>query len=74
MAPEIDSTILKALSLDASTTTITSHGGSGFATTSKITSIVDGRERLYFVKTGRGKNSEIMFTGIYTLLAITYIP
>jgi len=63
MAPKIDPAILKALSLEASTTTIANHGGSGFATTLKITSTVDGKEKLFFVKTGKGRDSEIMFAG-----------
>lgn len=63
MAPKIDPAILAALSLDAATTSITSHGGSGFASTFKITSNVDGKEKLFFAKQGKGKASEIMFTG-----------
>jgi len=63
MALKIDPAILKALSLEASTTTIANHGVSGFATTLKITSTVDGKEKLFFVKTGTGRDSEIMFAG-----------
>lgn len=63
MAPKIDPAILAALSLDAATTSIASHGGSGFTSTYKITSNVDGKEKLFFVKQGKGKGSEIMFTG-----------
>ncbi|KAF4637512.1 hypothetical protein G7Y89_g555 [Cudoniella acicularis] len=64
MPPKIDEAILSALSLDAAAATITSHGGSGFASTFKITSQGnDGKEKLYFVKTGKGKDSEVMFTG-----------
>src|SRR4051794_30411052 len=47
MTPKIDPAILKALSLDASNTTIAKHGGSGFASTYKLTSIVDGKEKLF---------------------------
>jgi protein-ribulosamine 3-kinase len=64
MAPKIDPAILKALSLDAATTTIASHGGSDFASTFKIMSNgSDGEEKLFFVKQGKGKESEIMFAG-----------
>jgi hypothetical protein len=67
MALKIDPAILKALSLDAATTTIASHGGSGFASTFKITSKgTDGEEKLYFVKQGSGRESEVMFAGIFS--------
>jgi hypothetical protein len=65
MAPKIDPEILKALSLDAATTTIASHGGSDFASTFKITSKgTDGAEKLFFLKQGKGRESEVMFAGI----------
>lgn len=59
----VDSEIIKSLSLDPDQTSITSHGGSGFASTSKISSTVDGQPVKYFVKTGTGKDSEVMFRG-----------
>lgn len=63
MSPKIDLAILKALSLDAASTTLASHGGSGFSSTYKLSSRgSDGEEKLYFVKTG-GKKSETMFAG-----------
>jgi len=65
MSPKIDPAILSALSLDATKTKIASHGGSGFSSTSKLTSVVDGKEKLFFVKTGKGEESEIMFTGTF---------
>ncbi|TVY16944.1 Ketosamine-3-kinase [Lachnellula arida] len=68
MTPKIDPAILSALSLDAATTSITSHGGSGFASTFKITSTAEGNEKLFFVKQGKGKASEIMFTGEHASL------
>jgi len=68
MSPKLDSAIIKALSLDAASTTIASHGGSGFASTSKITSTIDGKERLFFVKTATGPDSAIMFTGEHASL------
>jgi protein-ribulosamine 3-kinase len=64
MTRKIDPAILKALSLEAASTTIASHGGSGFASTFKITSTrSDGQVKLFFVKQGKGKGSEIMFAG-----------
>jgi hypothetical protein len=64
MPPKLDPAIIKALALDASSTTIASHGGSGFASTFKITSTIDGKQKYFFVKTGMGPDSAIMFTGI----------
>lgn len=63
MVLELDPAILKVLSLEASNTTLTAHGGSGFAFTGKVTSVVDGKERLFFVKTGKGKECGVMFAG-----------
>lgn len=63
MAPGVDSAILEALGLDPSTTKIATHGGSGFASTFKLSSTVDGETKNYFVKTGTGKDAELMFTG-----------
>jgi protein-ribulosamine 3-kinase len=64
MAPKIDPAILKALALDEANTTMATHRGSGFASTFKITSNgSDGEEKLFFVKQGKGKESEIMFAG-----------
>lgn len=63
MAPAVDSAILEALGLDASTTTMRSHGGSGFASTFKLSTTADGQPTHYFVKTGRGADAEIMFKG-----------
>lgn len=66
MSPKIDPAIIKALSLDVSTTTIASYGGSGFASTFKIASKTeDGEEKLYFVKMGKGRASEVMFAGMF---------
>ena len=74
MAPKLDPAITKALCLDAPSTTIASHGGSGFASTFKITSTVDGKEKLFFIKTGKGKDSEIMFAGIpFPSLGCTHV-
>ncbi|UNI19786.1 Protein-ribulosamine 3-kinase [Purpureocillium takamizusanense] len=67
--PPVDSAILKALNLDAAHTTIATHGGSGFASTFKLsTTVGDGQQRHYFVKTGTGKDAELMFRGEHTSL------
>ncbi|KAG4216680.1 hypothetical protein PC116_g34839, partial [Phytophthora cactorum] len=60
--------ILEALGLDAQATKIASHGGSGFASTFKLSSTVDGKEKNYFVKTGTGSDSELMFKGEHVSL------
>ncbi|KAM3078157.1 hypothetical protein ACMFMF_004566 [Clarireedia jacksonii] len=67
MAAKMDPAILRALSLDASTSTISRHGGGGFSETLKISSSVDGKTKSYFVKTG-GKDSDVMFAGEHTSL------
>jgi protein-ribulosamine 3-kinase len=85
MPPAPDSAILKALKLDAGSTTIASHGGSGFSSTAKLTSKVretseDGEEveveKIFFVKLGKGKESEIMFAGeslSVSMYPVTYL-
>ncbi|MCJ1225851.1 1-phosphatidylinositol-3-phosphate 5-kinase [Toensbergia leucococca] len=70
---KLDSAIARALSLDPNTTKISSHGGSGFSTTAKITTAVgSGSEKHLFVKTGRGKDAEIMFQGEHASLNAIY--
>ena len=68
---KLDSAIIKLLSLDPATTSVSSHGGAGMssASTSKIkTTTPDGQEQLYFLKMGTGKEAEIMFTGEHASL------
>jgi protein-ribulosamine 3-kinase len=73
MAPKLDPAIIKALSLDAAvTTSISPHGASGFSSTAKLTTKVDGEEKVYFVKSGDGKDAEIMFAGKYRVLTTTW--
>ncbi|KAK6608594.1 Ketosamine-3-kinase [Botrytis cinerea] len=67
MSSKVDPAILKALSLDPSSATISKHGGGGFAKTFRISGTVDGRQKLFFVKTGE-KDSEEMFTGEHASL------
>jgi len=58
-------TLLAALSLNPGTSTVKSHGGSGFASTFKVeTETKDGRKEMVFVKTGTGRSAEIMFRGL----------
>ncbi|KAI9697477.1 MAG: hypothetical protein M1820_007812 [Bogoriella megaspora] len=68
---KIDPAIAKLLSLDASTTSVSSHGGAGMssASTLKITTRTsDGEEKQYFMKTGTGNEAEIMFKGEHASL------
>ncbi|KAK4697996.1 hypothetical protein P7C71_g169, partial [Lecanoromycetidae sp. Uapishka_2] len=66
---KIDSAVIRALSLDPAKTAIKSHGGSGFTTTAKIsTTLKDGTEKHFFMKTGRDKDSEVMFKGEHASL------
>lgn len=60
--PAMDSAIAKALSLEEPLPEMEVLGGSGFSSTYKITSKVDGETKTYFVKTG-GPGSKIMFAG-----------
>lgn len=73
---KLDSAIIKALSLDPAKTSVASHGGSGFTSTAKIsTTLKDGTERQYFMKTGKGKDAEVMFRGEHASLnAIHTVP
>jgi protein-ribulosamine 3-kinase len=63
MAPRLDPAFVKALSLDVAVTSIASHGGSGFSSTAKLTTQVEGEKKIYFIKTGNGQDAETMFAG-----------
>jgi protein-ribulosamine 3-kinase len=63
-SPNVDPALLDALSLDPANTVISSHGGSGFASTFKLSSTKDGKRVNFFVKTGTGKDAEVMFRGV----------
>ncbi|ESZ96213.1 fructosamine-3-kinase [Sclerotinia borealis F-4128] len=67
MSPRVDPALLKALSLDSTTATISKHGGSGFAETFMLSGTIDGEQRLFFVKTG-GTDSEEIFRGEHASL------
>ncbi|KAK7417768.1 hypothetical protein QQZ08_011513 [Neonectria magnoliae] len=68
MPTKVDPALLEALSLDPANSEINSHGGSGFSSTYKLSSVVDGKPVNYFVKTGTGKDAEIMFRGEHASL------
>jgi hypothetical protein len=63
---KLDPAVIEILSLDPSRTNVSSAsgGGSSSASTSKITTALeDGTEKHFFMKTGSGKDAEIMFKG-----------
>ncbi|EPS40127.1 hypothetical protein H072_6081 [Dactylellina haptotyla CBS 200.50] len=57
MTQQINEALATALNLDASVTTVSPHGGSGFASTLKVQS----GNQSFFVKTGSGYRSKAMF-------------
>lgn len=66
---KLDPVIIRTLSLNESVTSVAKHGGSGFATTAKITTqSEDGGQKHFFLKTGKGKESEVMFKGEHASL------
>ena len=73
---KVDSAVLQALRLDPAKTTVASHGGSGFTSTTKICGVLqDGTQKQFFMKTGQGNDAEVMFAGEHTSLnAIHTIP
>lgn len=63
---KLDPAVVKLLALDPEQTSVSSHGGGGMssASTSKIQTVLpDGSPKLYFMKTGTGKEAEAMFEG-----------
>lgn len=63
---KLDSAVVKLLGLKPDTTNVSSTGGGGCssASASKIVSqLEDGSTKSYFMKTGSGKEAEIMFQG-----------
>ncbi|KAL9004599.1 MAG: hypothetical protein Q9188_002608 [Gyalolechia gomerana] len=67
---KLDPTIIRALSLDPATTTVSAHGSSGFNATAKIsTTLKNGPRKNYFMKTlAAGKDAETMFRGEHASL------
>jgi protein-ribulosamine 3-kinase len=68
---KVDPAIIEALGLDPANAIMHSHGGSGFAGTFKIKAEKDGNPVNYFVKTGVGKEAEVMFRGTSLMLCLT---
>lgn len=68
----VDPALAEALGLDPSTVKMASHGGSGFASSSKLTGLKDGKEAQFFVKTGSCADAEAMFRGKLPTI-LTYI-
>ncbi|KAK5164381.1 uncharacterized protein LTR77_010077 [Saxophila tyrrhenica] len=68
---KVDPAIVSLLKLDPANASVSSAGGGGMssASTSKITTKqADGSTMQYFLKTGRGPEAEIMFTGEHASL------
>lgn len=70
----VDPALTEALGLDPSTAKMSSYGGSGFASTFKLTGTRDGSAATFFVKTGSGPDSEVMFRGKPTYTPHLGIP
>ncbi|KAF2271162.1 Ketosamine-3-kinase [Lojkania enalia] len=72
---KLDPAVVKLLDLDPQNTSVSSAGGGGMssASTSKIaTKLGDGTEKMFFMKTGRGREAEIMFKGEHASLNALY--
>lgn len=66
---KVDPSVISALSLDPATTTVAAYGSSGFNATAKIsTTLKDGTQKYYFMKSAAGENAEIMFRGEHASL------
>ncbi|KAL8712868.1 MAG: hypothetical protein Q9220_003076 [cf. Caloplaca sp. 1 TL-2023] len=66
---KLDPSIIRALSLDPTVTTVATHGSSGFNATAKVsTRLKDGRQKHFFMKTAPGKDAETMFCGEHASL------
>ena len=65
----LDPAIIRALSLDPSSSRIAPRSGSAFSTTAKVTTTLDdGSEKHYFLKMGPGEDAAVMFEGEYLSL------
>lgn len=66
---QLDAAILRALKLDPAKTRVSTHGGSGFSSTIRIsTTLEDGTSKQFFGKTAPGKDAATMFEGEYASL------
>ncbi|EAQ87015.1 hypothetical protein CHGG_08268 [Chaetomium globosum CBS 148.51] len=68
MLPNIEAAILEALGLEATSSKLVSHGGSGFSSTYKLMATKDGQQLTFFIKTGTGPDAEVMFRGEHASL------
>lgn len=68
MSAGVDTALIEALGLDANTAKMSTHGGSGFASTFKVSGTKNGRDVKYFVKMGTGSDAELMFRGEHASL------
>ncbi|KAK4042789.1 Fructosamine/Ketosamine-3-kinase [Parachaetomium inaequale] len=68
MLPNVDFAILEALGLEATSSKLVPHGGSGFSVSYKLIAAKDGQELAFFVKIGTGLKAEVMFRGEHTSL------
>ena len=69
---KLDPAVGKLLCLDVDVIKVSSTGGGGCsaASTSKIISTLkDGTDRAFFMKTSRGKEAEAMFEGVLKLFS-----
>jgi hypothetical protein len=67
---KLDEAVIKLLKLNPSATSVTPAGGGGCssASTSKITAKdEDGNTKYYFMKSGTGKDAEMMFQGLFSV-------
>jgi protein-ribulosamine 3-kinase len=65
---KLDAAVTKLLGLNPEKTRVASAGGGGMssASTCKIVSqLDDGTDKTFFMKTGTGKEAEVMFAGMY---------
>lgn len=74
MLPNVDPAILEALGLEATSSKLVSHGGSGFSSTYKLIAAKDGEDLTFFVKIGTGPDAEVMFRGTCHLLSCSHQP
>ncbi|KAI9656320.1 MAG: hypothetical protein M1821_004983 [Bathelium mastoideum] len=68
---KLDPAIAELLSLDSASASVSFHGGGGMssASTAKIAAkLSDGSDKQYFMKTGLGKEAEVMFEGEHASL------
>lgn len=69
---KLDDAVAKAIGVDPSATSVSSAGAGGMssASTSKIVAkLPDGKEKQFFMKTGKGEEAAIMFEGAHSLHA-----